>query len=161
MKKLVFLGLISLLAFSCSKKSDKKITVEKQRTPIQTPTTISKNNSAESTENLVKYIESDSEFEKLIERSDSVLLVFDLYADWCKPCKILSPVLEEISKEEKGKVEIYKVNVDKLPNISRAFGVRSIPLVVFMKEKKGVHSLVGVQPKRSYLEAIEKFSFKN
>lgn len=155
MKKLLPLIALSLLIISCGQKNEKKITSEK---PISSVKEIESTQPKSESKN-VTYIESESHFEEVMERSDSVLLVFDLYADWCKPCKILSPILEEISGEVKGKAEIYKINVDKLPNISRAFGVRSIPLVVFIKNKKGVNGLVGVQPKKAYIETIEKYSF--
>lgn len=155
MKKLLPLIALSLLIISCGQKDEKKITSEK---PISSVKEIESTQPKSESKN-VTYIESESHFEEVMERSDSVLLVFDLYADWCKPCKILSPILEEISGEVKGKAEIYKINVDKLPNISRAFGVRSIPLVVFIKNKKGVNGLVGVQPKKAYIETIEKYSF--
>lgn len=160
MKKTIFITLVTIIAAllsSCSEKKnvEKKINATKQISEVKeiekTSTTIQNHN--------VKHIESEAEFEKIMERSDTTLLVFDLYADWCKPCKILSPILEDISVETAGKAEIYKINVDKLPNISRAFGVKSIPLVVYIKNKKGVTGLVGVQPKKAYIEAINKFAF--
>ncbi len=155
MRKILPLIVLSFLIISCSEKTEKKITSEK---PITSSKKIENKNPITTKKN-VTYIESESHFEEVMEKSDSVLLVFDLYADWCKPCKILSPILEEISVEANGKAEIYKINVDKLPNISRAFGVKSIPLVVFIKNKKGVNGLVGVQPKKAYLETIEKYAF--
>lgn len=159
MKRLILFSAILFIAISCSSKEEKKITSEKPRKDVSPSISLNKPSEENLDKGLVKYIESDKHFEEVMGRSDSVLLVFDLYADWCKPCKILSPILEEISVEAKGKAEIYKINVDKHPNISKAFGVRSIPLVVFIKNQEGVNGLVGVQPKKAYLDAINKFTF--
>lgn len=158
MKKLALLIILLIFIISCTKEEEKEISSTKNRGEL-TQLNIPKSKENNPPSNVI-HIESESQFENVMNRSDSVLLVFDLYADWCNPCKILSPILEEISNETKGKAEIYKINVDKLPNISRAFGVKSIPLVVFVKNKKGVNGLVGVQPKKSYIEAINKFAFK-
>ena len=57
--------------------------------------------------------------------------IVDFYADWCGPCRKLSPILEEIAAEQKGKVYIYKVNTDKDPEIARAFGIRALPTLIF------------------------------
>jgi len=83
------------------------------------------------------------------------LLMFDLYADWCMPCRILSPMLEEIAKENKDKVTVYKINVDKNPQIAGGLGVTGIPYVVFVKSKTGVHAITGVQTKAAYVRAID------
>lgn len=159
MNKLLLLLAVSILTISCSEKTKKEISAEKTVKEVSVAPSSEPEFQSVTEKNNVTYIESDSHFEEVISRSDSVLLIFDLYADWCKPCKILSPILEEISGETEGKAEIYKINVDKLPNISRAFGVKSIPLVVFIKNKKGVNGLVGVQPKKAYIDAINKFAF--
>lgn len=106
----------------------------------------------------VKSINSIEEFTKLIETSGDRLLVFDLYADWCMPCKILSPTLEKISDEKKDQADFYKINVDKNPQIAGAFGVSGIPFVVFVKNKTGVSALTGVQSKEAYIKTIDQFS---
>ncbi|MBD3321965.1 MAG: thioredoxin [Chitinivibrionales bacterium] len=102
----------------------------------------------------MKTIKSYEEFQKVVNGAGSKLLVFDLYADWCMPCKMLSPLLEQLAVEHKDKAAIYKINVDTNPQIARAFGVRGIPYVVFMKNKQAVHAMTGVQPKKAYHEAI-------
>lgn len=104
----------------------------------------------------VKKVHTGEQFQKIVENSGDRLLVFDMYADWCMPCRMLSPMLEEIAGRYKGKVDFYKVNVDHNPTIANMFRVSSIPLVVFVKEKKGIHSLTGVQPRENYIEAIER-----
>lgn len=106
----------------------------------------------------IQSIGSVEELRSVVENSGDRLLVFDLYADWCMPCKILSPRLEKIAKEHGEKATIYKINVDKNPGIAGAFGVRGIPYVVFVREKAAVHAMTGVQPPEAYIQAIDRFS---
>lgn len=106
----------------------------------------------------VHEIRSVNEFKGVIENAGARLLIFDLYADWCQPCRVLSPILEEIAKEQKARADFYKVNVDKLPAVAQAFGVQGLPFVVYMKNKAGVQSFVGVQSKGEYVRAINQFA---
>lgn len=106
----------------------------------------------------VKKIQSIEQFKNLVESSGDRLLVFDLYADWCRPCRILSPMLEEIAQEQGNHASFYKVDIEKHGEIGRMFNARSIPLVVFLKNTKLVHSLVGLQAKNIYMDAINKYS---
>ncbi len=106
----------------------------------------------------VTIIESEEHFKTVIDSSGDRLLVFDLYADWCMPCKILSPTLEELAGENRDKASFYKVDVDNHKNIAAMFGVSGIPFVVFVKNQKGVHSLTGVMPKATYQRVINQFS---
>lgn len=105
----------------------------------------------------VPQLQSTEQFKKLVEGSDKKLLVFDLYADWCGPCRILSPTLEQIAAEQGNKVSFYKINVDRFPDISRLFGVRGIPLVVFVKNHESKYALMGLQPKSAYVNAINTY----
>jgi len=114
-----------------------------------------KQTSSAGTESRVTIITSADQLNKIISEAKDRLLMFDLYADWCMPCKILSPMLEEIAKEQKDKVTVYKVNVDKNPEIAGAFGVSGIPFVVYVKNQKGVHAFTGVQSKETYIRAID------
>ncbi len=109
-------------------------------------------------EPLIKAITSEEEFKTLIESAGDRLLIFDLYADWCRPCKVLSPVLEDIAKENQGRASFYKINIDNHKRIAAQFGVSGIPYVVFLKNKKLVHALTGVMPREKYVQAINKFS---
>ncbi len=111
----------------------------------------------ENSQDVVKTISSTEEFEKIVQKRDR-LLVFDLYAEWCMPCRILSPMLEKIAKEADGKAEFYKINVDEHPSLAQAFGVRGIPYVVFVKNQKAVHALTGVRPKEDYVRVIDDYS---
>ncbi len=113
-----------------------------------------------STSTAVKVIGSVESFQKIVESSPNRLMVFDLYADWCGPCKILSPMLDEIAKENKEKADFYKINVDQLPQLAGIFKVSGIPHVSFVKGKTIYLTLVGVRPKSAYVKAVNRFSAK-
>lgn len=110
------------------------------------------------TKNAVHTITSVDELNTIIAEAGDRLLMFDLYADWCIPCKVLSPMLEQIAAEKKDKVTIYKINVDKNPEIAAAFSITGIPFVVYVKNQKGIHAFTGVQSKDAYVRAINLFS---
>ena len=81
--------------------------------------------------------------------------VVDFFETWCGPCKALSPILEEVSNEYEGKVDIYKVDVDEEEELSAAFGIRTIPTLLFISMDKNPHIMVGGLPKNKLKEAIE------
>jgi len=82
--------------------------------------------------------------------------IIDFYADWCGPCKMIAPILEELSEEYDGKVDIYKVNVDENPELSAAFGVQSIPSVLFVPLNEQPQMSVGGLPKATFETAIKE-----
>lgn len=96
--------------------------------------------------------------EKVLANSSGRLLVFDLYADWCMPCKILSPMLEQIAATHGTSATFYKIDIDKHPDISQAFGVQGIPFVVFVKDRAALEGLTGVHPKETYVRLIERLT---
>jgi thioredoxin 1 len=103
---------------------------------------------------------NSKELTNIIENSGDSLVAFDIYAEWCVPCHILEPTLEEVAKENKDKVTFYKVNVDQVPEAAQTFPVSAIPYVAFVKNKKTVVALTGVQPRESYEKVIKDNSKK-
>lgn len=101
---------------------------------------------------------SEKELKEKIAKN--TLTIVDFYADWCGPCRQLSPVLDEVESEAKGAYEIYKVNVDsdEFRDFTAQNMVMSIPTVSFFKSGKVVHSFVGVQSKDAIKEMIQKHS---
>ena len=95
-------------------------------------------------ENLVTLTEAN--FQDEID-SALVPVIVDFWAEWCGPCRMLTPILEDLAKENAGAVKIGKVNVDENPNLSARFNVRSIPMLAFFKGGKQVDTVVGVQSK--------------
>jgi thioredoxin len=82
--------------------------------------------------------------------------LIDFYAEWCGPCKMLAPVLEELSGEYAGKVDIYKVNVDEEEELAMLFSIRSIPTLIFIGQDGTMHRTQGAMGKPQLKEAIEK-----
>ena len=87
------------------------------------------------------------------ETASGITLV-DFYADWCGPCKVLAPILEDIS--EKSAARICKVDVEKNRTLAQQFGVRSIPLLVVLKDGKPVEQMLGLKDESTILEMIQR-----
>ena len=84
----------------------------------------------------------------------------DFYAEWCGPCKMLSPILEEVSDEYAGRVDIYKINVDEEEELASLFGIRSIPTLIFIEKNGTMHRSQGAMGKPQLKEAIENVLLK-
>ena len=95
-----------------------------------------------------------SNFESEVLRSDQPVLV-DFYADWCGPCRMLAPVLEEIAREYEGGVKVGKVNVDEQMELAQKFGVSSIPLLVVFKDGQPVAKSLGYRPKEEIVNFLK------
>ena len=83
-------------------------------------------------------------------------VIVDFWAEWCGPCKMIAPSLEEISVEMAGKVKVAKVNIDENPGIAAQLGIRSIPTLFIYKDGKHVDQLIGAKPKGDLSRWIEK-----
>jgi thioredoxin len=86
--------------------------------------------------------------------------VIDFYADWCGPCKAVAPILEELAKTYDGKIYIYKINTDQEQELAGAFGIRSIPSLLFVPMKGKPQMSMGALPKQQLVEAIENILLK-
>ena len=82
--------------------------------------------------------------------------IIDFYADWCGPCKMVAPIMEELSGDFSGKVNIYKINTEEEQELSSIFGIRSIPSVLFVPLNDKPRMSVGAMPKEGYEKAIEE-----
>ena len=101
---------------------------------------------------MAKYIElTNDNFEATTKEGVSLV---DFWAPWCGPCRMISPVIEELAEEFTGKANICKVNTDEQQDLSMKFGVRSIPTIVFMKDGEVVDTMVGAASKQAFADKI-------
>ncbi|MFZ9718357.1 MAG: thioredoxin [Chitinophagaceae bacterium] len=98
---------------------------------------------------------TDGNFKETVLDSGK-LSVVDFWAEWCGPCRAIGPVIEDLSKEFEGKVNVGKVNVDENPQVSMNYGITSIPAILFFKNGQVVDKLVGAQPKANFVKKIEQ-----
>ena len=92
-------------------------------------------------------------FEKEVLNSEQPVLI-DFYADWCGPCKMMSPIIEEIANELNGKAKVGKINVDQNQDLAMKYGIMSIPTIIIFKEGKETKRFVGVRDKEELLKGL-------
>ena len=96
---------------------------------------------------------TEESFDKAL--AEPGLLVADFWADWCGPCKMLGPVIEQLAADFDGKAAVGKINVDDEPELAQRYGIMSIPTVIFFKDGQEVDKKIGVMPPQAFIEALE------
>ena len=99
---------------------------------------------------------TDATFDENVKGSDVPVLV-DFWAEWCGPCKMITPVLEEIAEEQAGKVRIAKLNIDDNLDVTRRFDVMSIPTLILFKDGEPKVRLIGAKPKGQLLQELSAY----
>jgi thioredoxin 1 len=97
---------------------------------------------------------TDSNFEEELKSAQGRPVLVDFYADWCGPCKMLAPIIDEIAKEFNGKIVVGKLDVDANPITAQKFNVMSIPTIIIFKDGQPVKQLVGYQGKETLVKEI-------
>jgi len=98
---------------------------------------------------------TDKNFEAEVLKSDLPVVV-DFWAQWCTPCKIVGPIIEELAEEYSGKVKVGKLDVDANPVSSQSYNVMSIPTIMLFKKGQPVKSVIGAQSKENFKKAIDE-----
>ena len=98
---------------------------------------------------------TDADFDSVVRQSD-VPVVVDFWAEWCGPCRMVAPVIEEVATQYEGKVKVAKVNIDDNQETAMQFRVMSIPTIILFKDGQPVEGVVGAQPKRAFEQLLDK-----
>ncbi len=99
---------------------------------------------------------TDASFDEEIGSADTAIVV-DFWAEWCGPCKVIAPVLDEIAEENAGKLRVGKLNVDDSPDVARRFEVMSIPTLIVFKDGQAKKRLVGAKGKGQLMSELSEF----
>ena len=97
---------------------------------------------------------TEQNFDEVLSRQQGVMMV-DFWAEWCGPCRAVSPLLEDLAKESGGKVTLAKVNVDENPGLAARYGIRSIPTILFVKQGKVADQVIGAVPRAKLREKLD------
>lgn len=153
--------LATITFISCGNSTDK----EKQTKEEQKNSTINKKENKMKTINLSKsefltkvmnYEQNPQEWKYLGDKP----CIIDFYADWCGPCKMVAPLLEELAKEYDGEIYVYKIDTEKEQELAQAFGIRSIPSLLFVPMNEQPQMVMGALPKSELKKAIDDILLK-
>ena len=152
--KTVILVAVALTTLSCNgqaKKTEQETTNKQQKTMGTIHLT-----KEEFLKKVVNYEANPTEWKYLGDKP----AIIDFYADWCGPCKMIAPVLEELAAEYAGEIYIYKIDTEKEQELAGAFGIRSIPSILFVPMGEAPQMAQGALPKTAFKEAIETVLLK-
>ncbi|NDV54805.1 thioredoxin [Parabacteroides sp. 52] len=156
MRHLIFvISVISVWLISCNSKAETKSqtnVITKKETKMKTMYLTK----AEFLSKVANFEANPTQWQYL---GDKPALI-DFYADWCGPCKAIAPVLEELAAEYEGRIYIYKINTETEPDLAAAFGIRSIPTLLFVPMDEQPQMAAGALPKQQLKEAIDKVLLK-
>jgi len=145
MKKLIFAGIILIAVLSaCGEKAKENKSEEQKQTGSIHLT------KAEFLTKVTNFEANPTEWKYLGDKP----CIIDFYATWCGPCKTVAPILEDIASEYKGKIYVYKIDVDAQPEIASAYGIQSIPTILFCPMTGNPQMTQGAMPKEAFTKAV-------
>jgi thioredoxin len=157
---LVILGLSMMVVYSCSEQAGSRTN---GTTGITPPAENKKNfNKSENKKGKMEHLTAETFRQKVFDYQNNkewkyegeLPAIVDFYADWCGPCKMVAPVLDELSNEYDGKVNIYKVDTEEQQELAAVFGIRSIPSILFIPKNGQPKMSMGAMPKEGFVQAI-------
>jgi len=101
------------------------------------------------------FIKDETEFNSLL--ANGSLLVVDCTASWCGPCRLISPLIDQLADEYSDRAQVFKLDLDTNKPVAKRFGIKSIPAVMFFKQGELMETLVGVKPYEEFSSAVKKF----
>ena len=107
----------------------------------------------------VQSVKEVDQFDQLISDPERAVLV-DFWAEWCGPCKMLSPVIERLAREYDGRMNFVKVNIDEFPEISNRYKVRSIPTTIIFRQGKAASRFTGFKPEQAFRPHLERYALQ-
>ncbi len=166
MRKLLWvLGLVSVLFVSCGEGQKASKEEEKKETEkIEVKSDDLQLSDKKTEEGAVQYLTTAAFKEKVWNYEENpekwsfkgdLPVVIDFYAEWCRPCKMVAPIMEELAKKYDGKVRFYKVDTDKERELSGVFQIKSIPSILFVPQNGDPKFSVGAMQKEDYIKAVE------
>jgi thioredoxin len=156
MKKTIFAGILlafTLTACAGNNKENKTETNNSSKETVMTPIHLTK---AEFLTKVANYEKNPTEWKYLGDKP----CIIDFYANWCGPCKMIAPILEDLAKEYAGQIYIYKVNTEEEQELAAAFGIRSIPTLLFCPMGENPQMAQGALPKETFKQAINDVLLK-
>lgn len=172
MKKILFLAVVAMSAVMISCSANKKTETEETTTPaVEVKEEVKTNDTVAAATNGIVGSEpihlTTAEFKKLVANYDAnpsewkylgdKPAIVDFWATWCPPCKVIAPILDDLAKEYQGQIYIYKVDVDKEPELASAFGIQSIPTLLFVPMKGDPKAEIGAIPRETFKDKIDNF----
>lgn len=148
-------GVSSLFASCQSKQDENKNIIVTSKKEVKKMSTIHLTK-AEFLEKVVDYEKNPTNWEYLGDKP----CIIDFYADWCGPCKMIAPILEELAQEYEGEIYIYKINTEQEQELSQAFGIKSIPTLLFVPMGEEPQLVRGALPKADFKNAIDEVLLK-
>jgi len=150
MRKIIYAGLMLITLAACG-QTKKEIKTESKNQSKETKTMGTTHlTKAEFLSKVVNFEKNPTEWKYLGDKP----CIIDFYASWCGPCKTIAPILEDLAKEYDGQIYIYKINTEEEQELAAAFGIRSIPTILFCPMKGDPQMAQGALPKETFKEAI-------
>lgn len=156
MKRIVFVCLLLAVTYTAFAGGSKDNKVQNNQSKEQKKMGTIHLTKAEFLSKVANYEKSPTEWKYLGDKP----CIIDFYASWCGPCKTIAPILEELAKEYEGQLYIYKINTEEEQELAGAFGVRSIPTVIFCPMGAAPQMSQGAMPKESFVKAINDLLLK-